>query len=105
MAVLPCLPRGHRRDFSPKREKSAHPYAQSSRPSKSTSFRTVCKNSVRADSGGKAGSFERLSAVCQLAGLDPKRIRPRRLNVGNRRKVVVARGPRSVQAVSLQEEV
>src|SRR5271165_231844 len=43
MAVLPCLPRGHRRDFSPKREKSADPYAQSSRPSTSTSFRTVCK--------------------------------------------------------------
>src|SRR5271166_5915690 len=42
MAVLPCLPRGHRRDFSPKREKSADPYAQSSRPSTSTSFRTVC---------------------------------------------------------------
>jgi hypothetical protein len=27
MAVLPCLPRGHRRDFSPKREKSADPHA------------------------------------------------------------------------------
>src|SRR5271167_4227847 len=42
MAVLPCLPRGHRRDFSPKREKSADPYAQASRPSTSTIFRTVC---------------------------------------------------------------
>ncbi len=42
MAVLSCLPRGHRRDVSPKREKSADPYAQSSRPSTSTSFRTVC---------------------------------------------------------------
>src|SRR5271166_2615420 len=46
MAVLPCLPRGHRRDFSPKREKSADPYAQSSRPSTSTSFRTVCLNTA-----------------------------------------------------------
>src|SRR5271165_4579254 len=53
MAVLPCLPRGHRRDFSPKREKSADPYAQSSRPSTSTSFRTVCFGSAP----GPAASF------------------------------------------------
>ena len=38
--------RGHRRDVSPKREKSADPYAQSSRPSTSTSFRTVCPSSA-----------------------------------------------------------
>src|SRR5271165_6813941 len=46
MAVLPCLPRGHRRDFSPKRERSADPHAQSSPPSTPSSFRTVCKTTA-----------------------------------------------------------
>ena len=56
MAVLPCLPRGHRRDFSPKREKSADPHAQSSHPINLDEFshglQEICVRRFRSAIGG-----------------------------------------------------
>src|SRR5271166_4884994 len=109
MAVLPCLPRGHRRDFSPKREKSADPYAQSSRPSTSTSFRTVCKGfaAFRTDlAPGRLVGHEALTIliVRRLGGRDGRGIllpddRDRLAYEGVRQHLLHARDGHDLQAV------
>ncbi len=61
-----AFPRGHRRNFMPKREKSADPHAQSSRPSTPVEFSHVLENLCTASCSGSRSSLDNVTGPIKM---------------------------------------